>query len=61
LPRGRWSRGGKDWEFGISRHKLWHIEQINNKVLLESIGNCIQHCVINLNGKGYEKEYICID
>ena len=28
-----------DWEFGISRCKLVHTEYINNKVLLDSIGN----------------------
>ena len=30
-----------NWEFGISRHKLVNIEQINNKVLLYSTGNYI--------------------
>ena len=33
LPRGRGGRGGKDWEFGISRCELSHIGWINNKVL----------------------------
>ena len=48
----RWgSRGGKDWEFGISRGKLLYIEWINNKVLLYSTGNYIQCPVINHNGK----------
>ena len=27
-------RGGKDWEFGISRGKVLYIGWINNKVLL---------------------------
>ena len=26
--------GGMDWEFGVSRGKLLHLEWINNKVLL---------------------------
>ena len=52
--------GGKDREFGISRCKLVYIGWINNKVLLYSTGNYIQYPVINLNGKEYEKEYICI-
>ena len=52
--------GGKDWKFGISRCKLVYIGWINNKVLLYSTGNYIQYPVINLNGKEYEKEYICI-
>ena len=52
-------RGGeKDWEFGISRYKLVHIEWINNKVLLYSTGNYAQYPVINRNGKEYEKECI---
>ena len=52
--------GGKDWEFGISRCKLLHMEWINNKVLLYSTGNYIQYPVINHNGKEYEKEYISV-
>ena len=50
--------GGMDWDFGISRYKLLHIliEWINNKVLLYSIGNYIQHSVINHNGKEKSKQ-----
>ena len=54
----RRGRGGKDWEFGISRCKLLYIGWINNKVLLYSTDNYIQYSVINHNGKEYEKEYI---
>ena len=43
-----------DWEFGISRCKLLYIEWINYKILRHSTGNCIQHPVINYNGKEYE-------
>ena len=34
-------RGGSgvDWEFGVSRCKVLHLEWINNKVLLYSTGN----------------------
>ena len=32
----------------------------NNKVLLYSRGNYIQHPVINHNGKAYEKECVCV-
>ena len=28
-----------DWEFGVGRCKLLHLEWINNKVLLYSTGN----------------------
>ena len=52
--------GGMDWEFGISRCKLLHIEWINNKVLLYSTGDDTQYSVINHNGKEYEKEYIYV-
>jgi len=41
------SRGGLDWEFGISKCKLLYSERINNKVLLYSTGNYIQYPVIN--------------
>ena len=36
---------GINEEFGISRYKLLHIKQINNKLLLNSKGNYIQYCV----------------
>ena len=52
--------GGKDWEFGISRCKLFYRKRINSKVLLWSTGNYIQYPVINHNGKEYEKEYVCV-
>ena len=32
LPRGREGRGEMEWEIGISRCKLLHIEWIDNKV-----------------------------
>ena len=48
-----------DWEFEISRCNLLHRECINN-VLLYSIGNYIQLLVINHNGKGYEKQCVCM-
>ena len=50
-----------DWEFGVSRCKLLHIEWINNKALLYSTGNYIQYLEINHNGKEYLKNiYIYI-
>ena len=55
LQKGRrW--GGKDKKFGISRYKRSCIGWINNKVLLYSMGNCIQYSMINL----HEKECICM-
>ena len=40
-----------DWGFGVSRCKLLHLEWINSKVLLYSIGDYIQYPGINHNGK----------
>ena len=57
---GGGGKGGKEWEFGISRCKLLYIGRINNKVLLYSTENYIQYSVTNHNGKEYEKEYIYI-
>ena len=59
LPRGRGGQGGKDWEFGISRCKLFYIGWIN-KALPYSTGNYIQYPVIHYNGKEYEKEHVYI-
>ena len=47
-----WPRQGggkKDWELGISRCQLLYTGWINNKVLLYSSGNYIQHPVIKHN------------
>ena len=54
---GRWGRGGKNWELGISRCKLIYTEWIN-KVLSYSTENYSLYPGINHNGKEYEKEYI---
>ena len=47
------SRGGSgmDWEFGVSRFKLFHLEWINNEVLLYSTGNSIQSLVTEHDGR----------
>ena len=50
LPRGR------DWEFGVSRCKLLHLEWMSNKVLLYSIENYIQSLVMEHDGRYYEKK-----
>ena len=31
-----------DWEFGVSKCKLFHFEWMGNEVLLNSTGNCVQ-------------------
>ena len=57
----RWGRGGKYWEFGISRCELLYIGWVNSRVLLHSTGNYIQYHVIHRNGKEQGKEYVCIN
>ena len=49
--KGQGAEGGTDREFGISRCKLVYTESIKSKVLLYSMGNCIQYHVINHNRK----------
>ena len=56
MPRSGRGRGGKEWEFGISRGKLLHIAWINNKVILYSTGNYFQYSVTHHSGKEYEKD-----
>ena len=56
LPKGKGGEGGINQEFGISRYKLLYIRQINNKVLLYSVGNYTQYLVINYKGKEYEQK-----
>ena len=61
VAKGDGGKGGKDWEFGVSRCKLLYLEWINNKVLMYSTGNYIQYPVINHNGKEYKKRMsICV-
>ena len=43
-------------EVGVSRRKLLYIEWINNKGLLYSTENYIQHHMINHNAKEYFKK-----
>ena len=56
--QGEGSRGGKDWEWWISRCKLLYIGWINNKVLLYATGNHTQYPVINHHGKEHECLYL---
>ena len=39
-----------DWEFGVSKSKLLHLESISNELLLYSAGNYIQSLVIKHEG-----------
>ena len=42
---------GMDWEFGVCRCKLLHLEWISNEVLLYSTGNYIQSLGIEHDGR----------
>ena len=44
-------RSGMDWEFGVSRYKLLHLEWISSEILLFSTGNCVQSLEIDRDGK----------
>ena len=47
-----------DWEFGVSKCKLLHLEWINNKVQLYGTGKLIQSPGIEHDGKEYKE--VCI-
>ena len=38
VPKGGLREGGMDWEFGVSKYKLVHIQWTTNKVLLIAQG-----------------------
>ena len=44
-------RGGLDWEFGVGRYKLLHLEWISNEVLVHSTGNYIKSLGIDYDGR----------
>ena len=52
--------GEMNWEFGVSRYELLHIEWIDNRVLICSTGDYIQYHVINQSGEGYIKKNVYI-
>ena len=60
VVKGEGDRGGKDWEFGISRCKLLHTGWRKNKVLLYNAGSYIHYPVINHNGKAFFKKRIYV-
>ena len=60
VPKGGLREGGMDWEFGVSQCKLFHVGWINDKILLCSIRNHVQHSVINHCRKEYEEESILL-
>ena len=55
---GRDGVGVWDQQMQAIIYRMDKQEWINNKVLLYSTGNYIQHPVINHNGKGYKKKNV---
>ena len=57
-----WFPRGLDWEFGVSRCKLFHLEWINNELVLYSIGNYVQSLGMEHDVRWYEKKnaYMCM-
>ena len=51
-----------EWDFGVGRCKLLHLEWMNDKVLLYSTGNYSQSTGINHNREEYIKRnvYVCM-
>ena len=49
-----------DWESGVNRCKLLHLEWISNNTLLFSTGNYIQSLVMERMEDNMRKKYICI-
>ena len=60
VAKGEVGGSGLDWEFGVSRCKLLHVEWICNEVLFYSTGNYIQSLGIENDGPYYEKKNIYI-
>ena len=51
---------GMDWEFGVNRCKLLHLELISNEILLYSTGNYIYSLVMEHDGGESEKKNIYV-
>ena len=52
-PGEKWGRGKRGWEFKVCTCKLFLTEWMNNRVLLQSTGNCVQYPVKTCNRKEY--------
>lgn len=51
VAKGEGGGSGRDWEFGVSTCKLYHLEWIDHKVLVYSAGNYSQSLRIEHDGK----------
>ena len=50
VAKREWRGSGMDWEFGVNRCKLLHLEWISNEILLYSTGNYVQLLVMEHDG-----------
>ena len=48
--QGRGGKSGMDWEFGVSRCKLLHLEWISNEILLYHTGDYIPSLAMEYYG-----------
>ena len=55
LPKGEGAGSGMDWESGVGRYTVLHLEWISKEVLLYDTGNYVQYSEINHNGKNIKK------
>ena len=61
VAKGEGVGGGLEWEVGVSRCKLLHVEWIDDGVLLCNTENNFQCPVMDHNGKEYlRKGNVCI-
>ena len=51
---------GRDWDFGVSRCKLLHLEWRSNEVLQYSTGNYTQFLGMEHDGRYYNKGNVCV-
>ena len=58
--KGEGGGDGMDWESGVRRCKLFHLEWISNEVLLYSTGNYSQSLAIDHDGREYKKGNVSI-
>ena len=58
--QGGGGRSEMDWEFGVSRGKLLHLEWVSNEFLVYSTGNYIQSLVMEHDGEECKKKNVCV-
>ena len=52
LPEGRRRKKGMDGDLGVGRCKVLHLEWISNRVLLDSMRNCVQPLGLEYDEEG---------